>query len=147
MQRQEIMETFEVRHLPVLRGETDIPAKYLPDPDCWTLDSDDDIPKSRQDKPKKKYKTPSHCKHVQRKLMWDFETETWVPNEMGSQAPPVALPVKVNKTKKRRKKRQRPPSPSPSSVEGSETEDESCSSLESFHGTLESSSPRSKKKR
>ena len=107
LQRQHLMKTFETRHLPVLRGEVDIPLKYLPDPDCWTVDSESDTPVKKKRK-SAKTKSPSHCKHVQRKLMWDFELEKWVPNEMGTQAPPrstVALRDPQLKERKRRKKK------------------------------------------
>ena len=144
LQRREMMETFEVRHLPVLRGEEDIPTNYLPDPECWNVDSDDDpesdCEKQKSVKPKKKAKSPrTPSEPVKRKLMWDFELEEWVPNEMGSQVPPTTPTTPSaskgrKKPRKKRKRRVRTPSPS---SERSPTLWDSGSSLESFKGVLE----------
>lgn len=138
LQRQHLMKTFETRHLPVLRGEVDIPLKYLPDPDCWTVDSESDTPVKKKRK-SAKTKSPSHCKHVQRKLMWDFELEKWVPNEMGTQAPPrstVALRDPQLKERKRRGKKRKRRRRSPSAP----ASPESAASLDSFTGILDNGS-------
>lgn len=146
LQRERIMKTFCVRHLPVLRGEVLIPTKYLKDPESWDDVKPDSDKNGRtsdvKTPPKKKRPVPSHCKHVQRKQMWDFEKEAWVPNEMGTQSPGVSdtTPVfrKSVSKKLRKKKRKRVPC-SPSSQE-------SDSSLESFKGAPLRRSPRKKQK-
>ena len=153
LQRTEIMETFRIRHLPVLRGEVDIPSKYLPDPECWELDTTvESVHRDKKKSTKKKSPRRTPSQPVKRKMVWDFELEDWVPNEMGCQTPPKTPTTPVSskgkkKSRKKRKRRVRSPSPSPcpSFSEDSLSGSESCTSLESFKGTLEET-PRRKKR-
>ena len=114
------------RHLPVFRGEvpTGIPAKYLADPECWAFDCNKGVKNSKLVSKRAKEKASSHSQHAENdKVVWDFETRKWIPNEIGTQAPPSLVPAekikecekrKKSKKRKRSKKKKRPRSPSPS---------------------------------
>ena len=115
------MKTFNNRHLPVLRGEKTLSSKYLKDPESWST-----VTPTTSDSSKKRRRTTPETfevkKSVKRTLMWDFASEKWVPNEMGSQVPNVEVtpsnstPARKKKKKMARKSSEKKKSGTPSSV-------------------------------
>ena len=113
IQREHLIKTFNNRHLPVLRGEKVLPSKYLADPTQWSTFTP---PSSSSSKKQNTTSVSSSRKcSVKRTLMWDFENEKWVPNEMGTEveetevsSPPCkrkSTPVPKKKKKKKKTKK------------------------------------------
>ena len=116
IEREHLVKTFNNRHLPVLRGEKTLSSKYLKDPESWTSVT------PTSDSSKKKRTVDVVKKSVKRTLMWDFSSEKWVPNEMGSQVPNEQVtpsnstPARKKKKKMARKSSEKKKSGTPSSV-------------------------------
>ena len=82
IEREHLIKTFDNRHLPVLRGEKKLPSKYISDPPMWSMITPTSSSKKR-DRPASSSFGVGNVT-VKRTLMWDFDNEKWVPNEMGT---------------------------------------------------------------
>ena len=102
IEREHLIKTFDNRHLPVLRGQTKIPSKYITDPPMWSQVTPTSSTK-KKDRPTSSF--PVANVSVKRTLMWDFENEKWVPNEMGSQVTSSSKRKSTTVANKKKKKK------------------------------------------
>ena len=108
IQREHLTKTFDARHLPVLRGEYKLPSRYITDPTTWSMVTPTSASRKRN-RPVSFSLSVGGNVSVKRTLMWDFDNEKWVPNEMGTGTPSSkrksSTPVTKKKKKKKKKKK------------------------------------------
>ena len=102
IERCHFSETFKERHLPVMRGFVTLTDDELKPPAMWSQRAQTLTATATS----RASKTTNQRKSVRANLvattaptlMWDFKTETWVKNNMGSQSPAAFAPITKSMT-------------------------------------------------
>ena len=97
IERGHLTETFNVRHLPIKNGSVTLTEEDLPPPPIWSraprTTATATSMKTTTVTVRKKRKTVHKVATAAPQLMWDYKTETWVANTMGSESPAAFEPI------------------------------------------------------